>query len=81
MRDGYGSPEEAALLPTGQRRQVYGLPTYPWLAERAQLILETDQDHPYPYFVYCARHDGVWPEVVSGNARTYRWDDPDEYDW
>ena len=80
MPDGYSSPQEAALAnwPEAAGARVVQVSV---VGERAQLILETDQDRPYPYYVYCIRHDGLWHEVMSGNAPTYRWDDPNEYDW
>ena len=54
MPDGYSSPQEAALAnwPEAAGARVVQVSV---VGERAQLILETDQDRPYPYYVYCVR--------------------------
>jgi hypothetical protein len=77
---GFASPEDAALATwnsaTSARPRVVSVEVR---GDRAEVVIDTQPSHPD--YVYCVRREGRWFEVVSSNAQTHRWDDPDFLDW
>ena len=47
--------------------------------DRAEVVIDIDPS--YADRVHCVRRNGRWFEVVSGNAPTAGWDDPEFTAW
>jgi hypothetical protein len=81
-RDGFDSPEDAALAgwastPSARARVI----AVEIVGDRAEVVLATDDDHNHGDWVYCARRDGLWHEVLSGSGPSSGWSDPAVLHW